>query len=58
VLFGDGNRGFAALNAGLWVFTGTILIPGFWPLAVSFGLWRDSIVRKKVPMATAPAFLP
>ena len=28
------------------------------PLAVGFGLWRDTIVRKKVAMAQAPAFLP
>ena len=48
---------FGVLIAGLWLVAGVILIPGFWPLAVGFGLWRDTIVRKKVAMAQAPAFL-
>jgi hypothetical protein len=49
---------FAALTAGLWVFAGTLLIPGIWPLGAGFGLWQDTAARKKVAMARAPAFLP
>ena len=37
---------FGVLIAVLWLVAGVILIPGFWPLAVGFGLWRYTIVRK------------